>query len=144
MYLYRRPRIRQVPLQNMNHYRRRVPLLPLPSPCTTTSTTCRVRLSSLGFDKTTCTTTVAKYNYRTVTPSSSTKRVQLLPLRPTNTTTSLDDSNRSENARFEGITNETITHGSNALLYEMLAFPPCPSCRLRVPRFHATDMWDTR
>ena len=39
----------------MYHYRRRERLLPR-RPCTTTSTTCRVRLPSLGFDKTPCNT----------------------------------------------------------------------------------------
>ncbi|XBI72000.1 hypothetical protein VPH35_066059 [Triticum aestivum] len=41
---------------------------------------------------------------------------------------------RSEKARFEGITVETMTRGRMPVLYEMRPmFAPCPNCSLHVP-----------
>ena len=54
--------------------------------CTTTSTTCRVRLPSLGFVKTTCTTTVARFRQDKVYHDARRPWMHQVPLRTCTTT----------------------------------------------------------
>ena len=79
------------------------------------------------------------YNYRRRVQRLSLRRVRLLatttrerlpPLRPVNDYF-LYETRSALNARFEGITAENDRRGTNALLYEMLMFAPCPNCHCK-------------
>ena len=127
VYHYRRlrPWIRQVPHGDPEHLRdmhdfepcttsnmygyttnRQDPerLPPPKSASTTTSTTRRVRLPSLGFDKTPSTTTFAMYNYTKSGPTSFLRTSVPLPSLRTESTTTSHRTRTISFARFEGIT----------------------------------------
>ena len=75
----------------------------------------------------TCTTTVAKFDYRTVTPTSSTKRVQLLPLRPVNDYFPRRFSTAPK-CTLRRYNPKNGARERNHVLFELLAFASCPTC----------------
>lgn len=77
----------------------------------TTSTTRRVRLSSLGFDKTPSTTTFARYNYTKSGPTSALRTSVPLPSPRIESTTTSHRTRTVSFARFEGITTEMTVRG---------------------------------